>query len=169
MNDTVHFRFVDSPVGTILITCRTGAITRLEMIDDDDAFVPGPNWRPDEGRLDEAASQLREYFAGDRTSFDLELAPDGTPFQKLVWSALREIPYGETTSYAELAARLGRPTAARAVGNANGRNPIGIIVPCHRVIAANGGLGGYAAGLSRKRFLLDLEARGRAGGVAFAA
>lgn len=101
--------------------------------------------------------QLDDYFAGLRTDFDLMVAPRGTPFQLDVWRALTTIPYGETVSYGELAARVGRPTAARAVGAANGQNPISIIVPCHRVIGASGDLTGYGGGLDRKSLLLDLE------------
>jgi O-6-methylguanine DNA methyltransferase len=104
-----------------------------------------------------AAEQLAAYFAGDRTGFDVELAMSGTQFQQRVWGALREIPYGETVSYGELADRLGQPGASRAVGLANGKNPIGIIVPCHRVIGANGSLTGYGGGLDRKRWLLGFE------------
>jgi methylated-DNA-[protein]-cysteine S-methyltransferase len=101
--------------------------------------------------------QLDAYFAGERRDFDLQLAPEGTPFRQEVWSALRDIPYGETRSYGQLAAQIGRPGAARAVGLANGRNPIAIVVPCHRVIGSNRSLTGYAAGVERKRQLLELE------------
>ena len=101
--------------------------------------------------------QLEEYFAGERTTFDVPLAPEGAPFEREVWRALEEIPYGETVSYGEIARRVGQPTAARAVGTANGRNPIAVIVPCHRVIGANGSLTGYGGGLERKRLLLELE------------
>jgi methylated-DNA-[protein]-cysteine S-methyltransferase len=107
--------------------------------------------------LDAATGQLREYFARARRSFELDVAPEGTPFDQLVWAELRRIPHGATISYGELARRLDRPGAARAVGHANGRNPIAIIVPCHRVIASDGSLGGYAGGLELKRALLDLE------------
>ena len=112
-----------------------------------------------------AARQLGAYFAGELTRFDLELKPDGTPFQRMVWTALRAIPYGQTVTYGELAARLGAPGSSRAVGLANGKNPISIVVPCHRVIGADGSLTGYGGGLPRKRFLLDLErgATGRPG------
>jgi methylated-DNA-[protein]-cysteine S-methyltransferase len=102
--------------------------------------------------------QLGEYFAGERTDFDLRLAASGNAFERRVWRALEEIPYGETVSYGEVARRIGRPDGARAVGLANGRNPISIVVPCHRVIGANGSLTGYGGGIERKRFLLDLEA-----------
>jgi O-6-methylguanine DNA methyltransferase len=108
--------------------------------------------------LDAAARQLTAYFAGDLRAFDLPLAPSGTPFQQRVWRALLEIPFGRTQSYSELAALIGAPGAARAVGLANGRNPLAIIVPCHRVIGAGGGLVGYGGGLERKRWLLDFEA-----------
>ena len=106
----------------------------------------------------ECASSSTEYFAGERTSFDVPLVLDGAPFQRRVWRALQDVPYGETISYGELARRIGPPSAARAVGLANGRNPISVIVPCHRVIGADGSLTGYGGGLDRKRLLLDLEA-----------
>jgi methylated-DNA-[protein]-cysteine S-methyltransferase len=109
--------------------------------------------------LARAATQLREYFAGERRLFDLPLAPDGTGFQRLVWAALEQIPYGVTRSYGELARAIGRPAASRAVGTANSRNPISIIVPCHRVIGANGALTGYAGGMRAKQWLLDHEQR----------
>jgi methylated-DNA-[protein]-cysteine S-methyltransferase len=105
----------------------------------------------------EAATQLDEYFAGERTSFDLALDPQGTPFQRRVWFALADIPYGKTTSYAELARRVGSPKAFRAVGQANGKNPLAIILPCHRVINSDGSIGGYGGGLPMKRQLLALE------------
>ncbi len=104
--------------------------------------------------------QLAEYFAGDRSAFDLPVAPPGTPFQQLVWGELQRIGYGETITYAELAARIGRPTAIRAAGAANGANPVSIVIPCHRVIGSNGSLTGYSGGLESKRFLLDLERAG---------
>ena len=107
--------------------------------------------------LDSARRQLDAYFSGRSTAFDLPLGPQGTPFQLSVWSALQKIPYGETRSYAELAASLHKPSATRAVGAANGRNPIAIVVPCHRVIGADGSLTGFGGGLERKRFLLRLE------------
>jgi methylated-DNA-[protein]-cysteine S-methyltransferase len=110
--------------------------------------------------LEQASNQLSEYFAGERKMFDLPLAPKGTAFQLKVWLALRRIPYGETRSYGEIAAELGlAPTASRAVGLANGANPLPIVVPCHRVIGANGALTGFGGGLERKRFLLDLESQ----------
>jgi methylated-DNA-[protein]-cysteine S-methyltransferase len=117
-----------------------------------------PTWQRDDAALAEAREQLDAYFAGERRSFELELAFDGTPFQLEVWNALLEIPYGETICYGELASRVGRPNAARAVGAANGANPLSIIVPCHRVIGSDGRLTGYGGGLDAKRRLLDHEA-----------
>jgi methylated-DNA-[protein]-cysteine S-methyltransferase len=165
---------VASPVGAITLVAAAGALTTLSMgpMPDNPAGAAALPADPDVTTRDgsppadcdvavlrEAARQLRSYFAGELTTFDLPLAAAGTPFQHAVWAALREIPYGETTSYAAVAARIGRPSAARAVGLANGANPIGIVVPCHRVIGAGGALVGYAAGLDRKRFLLGLEER----------
>ncbi len=115
---------------------------------------------PDPDSFTEVIQQLKEYFAGDRTDFDLPIAFAGTDFQHTVWTALRDIPYGETVSYGELAERIGKPTASRAVGLANGKNPIGIIVPCHRVVGSKGDLTGYGGGIERKRFLLDFERDG---------
>jgi methylated-DNA-[protein]-cysteine S-methyltransferase len=110
-------------------------------------------------RLEDLKTQLREYFAGKRRSFDFPLAPKGTEFQLAVWNALLAIPYGDTTTYAELARRIGRPSAVRAVGAANGANPIPVIIPCHRVIGSNGTLTGYGGGIERKQWLLALEGR----------
>lgn len=146
-----------TPVGPLLLVARDGALAVLHF-----SAGPGPGSRDDDDPvLVAAVAQLREYFAGVRTSFDVPLAPEGTAFQQAVWAQLRLIPYGQTASYGEIAARLGSPTASRAVGAANGRNPIAIIVPCHRVIGANGTLTGFAGGMECKRALLDLEA-GRA-------
>lgn len=146
---------IDSPVGAVSITVNTeGAVVSVLFGEPD---VPTP---PSDTSA-AAAEQLSEYFAGQRTSFDLTLAPIGTAFQRTVWAALREIPYGSTESYGGLAARIGQPTASRAVGLANGRNPIAIVVPCHRVIGASGMLTGYAGGLDRKRWLLDHERQGQ--------
>lgn len=149
---------VDSPVGELTLVARDGALSGL--------YMTGQRYRPaeenfgarDDTSLREVAHQLAEYFAGTRTTFDVPLDLAGTPFQRAVWSALCEIPYGETVSYGELAAGLGRPTAARAVGAANGHNPVGIIVPCHRVVGSSGDLTGYGGGVERKRHLLAFEA-----------
>jgi methylated-DNA-[protein]-cysteine S-methyltransferase len=151
---------VDSPIGPMTLVAEHETITGIYM--DDQRHLP-PNEKfghPDTGVsvvLKEAERQLGEYFAGARTTFELPLAPDGTPFQRRVWDALREIPHGETVSYGELARRIGQPTASRAVGLANGKNPISIVVPCHRVIGASGKLVGYGGGLERKHTLLELE------------
>ena len=152
---TTYSTTVDSPVGPLLLTSDGSALTRLLF----DAR-PDPSWSTEPcAVLDRATRQLAEYFAGERTSFDLPLAPAGTPFQLTTWRALREIPYAETINYGQLALRVGNAKASRAVGLANGRNPISIVVPCHRVIGANGSLTGYGGGLDRKRLLLDLERR----------
>jgi methylated-DNA-[protein]-cysteine S-methyltransferase len=119
-------------------------------------------WDPAPDAFPDAVDQLDAYFAGELTEFDLRLRLEGTEFQRTVWAGLCEIPYGETTSYGELAARIGRPRASRAVGLANGRNPVAIVVPCHRVIGAGGSLTGYGGGLERKQALLDLERARRA-------
>jgi methylated-DNA-[protein]-cysteine S-methyltransferase len=150
---TTLYDTLDSPIGELLLAGDGDALTAVHM-----GGTPAPGWRRDRSALREASDQLQAYFAGDLREFDLALAPRGTPFQRQVWSALREIPYGSTISYAQLAAAVGRPHAARAVGAANGRNPIAVVVPCHRVIGASGALTGYGGGLARKRLLLDLEA-----------
>jgi methylated-DNA-[protein]-cysteine S-methyltransferase len=149
------FHTLDSPIGELLLTGHDDALTGLYMDSGPAGLDPGP--RRSLPVFAEAEAQLRAYFAGELVEFDLPLAPHGSPFQLAVWEALREIPYGETISYGELAHRLGRPSAARAVGAANGRNPIGIVVPCHRVIGSDGTLTGYAGGIERKRRLLELE------------
>jgi methylated-DNA-[protein]-cysteine S-methyltransferase len=143
-----------APLFSLWLAADLGCLTRI-------SFVPlaSPDLIRDDDHpvLAEAARQLHEYFAGVRTRFDLPLALQGTPFQRRVWDALLEIPYGTTCSYAELARGIGAPKAVRAAGSANGANPIPIVVPCHRVIASGGGLGGYGGGLDRKQFLLALE------------
>ena len=152
-----------SPVGPLWLTEKDGHLVAL------DRTCPSPVHCPPEAislpgqpvaspLLHEAREQLAAYFAGRLRRFDLPLAPQGTPFQLRVWRALQDIPYGRTCSYAELAAAVGSPRACRAVGLAHGRNPLMIVIPCHRVIAAGGGLGGYSGGLDIKRFLLRLEA-----------
>jgi methylated-DNA-[protein]-cysteine S-methyltransferase len=153
---TTYWTTFDSDVGELLLTSDGTALTRLLF----SPFAVDPAWSEAPcAVLDETVTQLRDYFAGARTDFDLPLAPAGTPFQITVWRALREIPYAETINYGQLALRVGNPNAARAVGLANGRNPISIVVPCHRVIGANGSLTGYGGGLDRKQTLLDLERR----------
>ncbi|OFX20136.1 MAG: cysteine methyltransferase [Anaeromyxobacter sp. RBG_16_69_14] len=158
-------RWMESPIGWLRLFVEDGALVGVFM--EEHARAPASAVATDEGDplLDEAARQLAAWFAGERISFDLPLRPRGTPFQIAVWQALREIPYAETRSYLEIAAGLGQPKAVRAVGAANGRNPLGIVVPCHRVIGANGALTGYAGGLERKRWLLGHERQvlGRSG------
>jgi methylated-DNA-[protein]-cysteine S-methyltransferase len=154
---------VDSPLGAIhLVADRDGAITHVLFHDEVRDLLGGVhprNGRSDDAPFADAARQLAEYFAGERTDFDLALAPKGTPFQLQAWTALRSIPYGETRSYAQQAGAIGRPAAVRAIGAANGRNPIGIVVPCHRVIGADGSLTGYGGGIERKQWLLGMERR----------
>jgi methylated-DNA-[protein]-cysteine S-methyltransferase len=152
----IEFRTVDSPVGPLTLAGRDGRLMHLRMVDQ--TYEPSHDgWERDEAAFTDAVEQLESYFAGERFEFDLELELVGTPFQRRVWEALLTIPYGETRSYGEIAVQIGSPGAFRAVGLANGHNPIGIIVPCHRVIGANGSLTGYGGGLDRKRVLLALE------------
>ena len=153
----IVFRTLDSPVGTVTVAGDGTTITDLRMTDQTHDPAGRVGWRHEPDAFSEASGQLREYFAGTRTAFDLPLRLEGSEFRLRVWEALLEIPYGETASYGEIAERIGRPGAARAVGMANGHNPVAIIVPCHRVIGANGSLTGYAGGLHRKQVLLDLE------------
>jgi methylated-DNA-[protein]-cysteine S-methyltransferase len=160
--DALRYTTVDSPVGELLLVGDERALHGLYMQEGRTASVVGADWNRDDEAFRDARTQLDEYFEGDRASFDLSLELEGTPFQRRVWRALREIPYGETVSYGALARRIGRPESSRAVGAANGRNPISLIVPCHRVIGSDGGLTGYGGGIERKRFLLAMEARGTA-------
>ena len=154
--ETVQFRSIDSPVGLLTLAGTGGRLMHLRM--DDQTYEPSHDgWERDDDAFPDAVEQLEAYFVGDRTDFDLELALVGTQFQRRVWAALQTIPYGETRSYGEIARQIGSPGAFRAVGLANGHNPIGIIVPCHRVIGSNGSLTGYGGGLDRKRALLELE------------
>lgn len=146
---------MDSPVGELVLAATGDGLTHVLF---GHSMSEAPTGSADGGPIvAAAAAQLREYFAGTRRDFDLPLCPTGTDFQRAVWASLRDIPYGETRCYGELAARIGRPAAVRAVGAANGRNPISIIVPCHRVIGRNGTLTGYGGGLPAKRTLLALE------------
>ena len=147
----------DSPIGPLTLLGDGERLTGLRMAAQRHAAPVATEAVRDHGPFAAAIAQLEAYFAGERRSFDLPLHLDGTPFQVRVWQALREIPYGTTTSYGALARRIGSPGAVRAVGLANGRNPISIVVPCHRVIGADGSLTGYGGGLDRKRYLLGLE------------
>ena len=141
-----------SPVGDLQLEYENGAVTALKTVKADVQSDGAPD-----ALAETVFSQLDEYFAGTRTAFDFPCAPQGTPFQQKVWAALREIPYGETRSYKQIAEAIGKPKACRAVGMANNRNPIIIVIPCHRVIGADGSLTGYGGGLEMKRALLDLE------------
>ena len=156
MSAVVQFRPVDSPVGLLTLAGRDGRLMHLRMVDQ--TYEPSRiGWELDTTAFPDAVEQLDAYFAGDLFVFDLDLHLVGTAFQRRVWEALLTIPHGQTRSYGEIAAQIGSPGASRAVGLANGHNPIGIIVPCHRVIGANGSLTGYGGGLDRKRALLALE------------
>jgi methylated-DNA-[protein]-cysteine S-methyltransferase len=152
---------VASPVGALRLVATDGVLSGLYMDDQrhrPDEATFGPR---DDGPFADVTEQLEGYFAGELVDFDLPLHLEGTDFQRRVWAGLREIPYGETWSYGQLAAHLGSPGASRAVGLANGRNPVAIVVPCHRVVGADGKLTGYGGGLERKQVLLDLERRRR--------
>lgn len=148
---------LDTPIGALLLAGTWEALTRVHFQAGPRSWRPPGEWLQQERPFRLAITQLREYFAGTRRHFELALAPRGTPFQLAVWQALRAIPYGQTISYGEIAQRLGRPEAARAVGLANGANPLPVIVPCHRVIGADGSLTGFGGGLPIKRALLHLE------------
>lgn len=163
----MNYTFVETPIGEILVAGDADAVYEIHFggartsrphSADGDVRTP-PDWTRDDAALKYASVQLRSYFAGKRRDFDFPLAPRGTEFQLAVWTALRQIPYGETTTYGEVARTIGRPDAVRAVGAANGANPIPIVVPCHRVIGSNGTLTGFGGGLPAKRWLLDHEAR----------
>jgi methylated-DNA-[protein]-cysteine S-methyltransferase len=154
----MNYTTIDSPVGELLASADAeGRITGLHFLDGHRIPTRDSNWVRDEETLAPLRRQLEEYFAGERREFELDLAPNGSPFQRSVWRELCAIPYGETASYGEIAAAVGQPGAARAVGGANNRNPIAIVIPCHRVIGANGTLTGYGGGLPRKQQLLALE------------
>ena len=156
MNHRVH-TVVDSPVGTLTLVATNGTLTGL-YLDRQRHRPPAETFgEPDPTPFTEVIRQLEEYFAGHRAEFNLPITLAGTPFQRTVWAALQEISYGETASYGQLAERIGHRGAARAVGLASGRNPIGIIVPCHRVVGATGDLTGYGGGLERKLHLLNFE------------
>jgi len=159
MNTTIRFDCIESPLGTLRIAATPEGLAGIFFIDEAEASAPGASWVRDPGAqlLRRAAAQLGEYFAGRRRVFDLPLAPVGTPFQHAVWKAIATVPAGTTISYTELARRAGHPGSFRAVGAATGRNPLAIVVPCHRIVGADGSLTGYAGGLARKRALLALE------------
>lgn len=153
---------IDSPIGELLLVGDGEALTGLHMQDGERPTRVGTGWRRTDEPFEPVIAQLREYFAGDRTEFDVRLDMRGSAFQRLVWQALLRVPHGQTASYGEIARRVGRPADARAVGWANASNPVAVIVPCHRIIGSDGSLTGYGGGLERKRLLLDLESGDRA-------
>ena len=152
---------IESPIGPLTLVARDGVLTDLSMHDQRHTSPPPDDAITDDAWFKDLTAQLDAYFVGELLSFDVEMNLVGTPFQQSVWSRLCEIPYGETISYGELARRIGKPQASRAVGLANGRNPVAIIVPCHRVIGADGSLTGYGGGLERKTWLLEHEVKHR--------
>lgn len=153
-----YFTTLDSPIGILTLSSDGDHLTGLHM----EPYEPNPVWKRDPAPFADVIDQLEEYFAGERKSFDVALAPTGTPFQLKVWSALQTIPYGRVASYGDIARRIRNPRAVRAVGRANGANHIAIIIPCHRVIGSNGTLTGFGGGIDRKVKLLAME------GLAFA-
>ena len=155
----MRYSFVPSPIGDLLLTGDGDALTSIFFPEGRTTATSDASWRRADGAFAEARAHLQAYFGGELTEFTLTLAPHGTPFQQRVWDALLKIRYGQTTTYGKLAAALGDPRATRAVGLANGRNPIPIVIPCHRVIGADGSLTGYGGGMPRKQWLLALEGR----------
>jgi methylated-DNA-[protein]-cysteine S-methyltransferase len=156
----MFYTWMESPVGKLLLAADDAGLRFVLFAEGREPAAPGSQWREDSTPLlRETIRQLRAFFAGDLREFQLPLAPQGPSFHQRVWRELCKIPYGETTSYGELARRIGAPQACRAVGRANGANPIAIVIPCHRVIGSNGKLTGYGGGLPRKEFLLALESR----------
>ena len=153
----MFYRYHPSPIGRLLLAGDATGLQQLLMEIDNKPWQIGEHWQTAAGELDEVCRQLDDYFAGRRRRFELRLAPQGTVFQQAVWQALQRIPFGQTSSYSALAAQIARPKAVRAVGAANGANPIAVIIPCHRVIGRDGSLTGYAGGLARKALLLQLE------------
>lgn len=149
--------FLKTPIGMLLLAGDGHALSCVGFPEGSRAMQPKPQWPRDDAAFQLARTELTAYFAGALTQFTVPLAPSGTPFQLAVWAALRDIPYGATASYGELANRIGRPSASRAVGAANGANPLPIIIPCHRVIGSSGALTGFGGGLDTKRWLLHHE------------
>lgn len=152
-----RYTTIDSPVGPLLLARDESGLRALQFARGRRPAEPDPSWTRADADFDDIAGELTEYFEGQRREFSVPLSPRGTAFQRQVWAELCRIPYGRTISYLALAKRIGNPRAVRAVGLANGANPLAIVVPCHRVIGANGTLTGYGGGLPTKRFLLDLE------------
>jgi len=156
---TMRYAQIESPLGPLLLAADDAGLRQILFVKGRQSAQPESSWEGDRSLLKETIRQLHAYFAGELENFDLQLAPEGTPFQLGVWRSLCDIPYGETISYGELAGRIGNPKASRAVGLANGSNPIPIVIPCHRVIGSNGKLTGYGGGLPIKEKLLALERR----------
>lgn len=158
--ETRYYTIIESPLGEILAAANARGLVRISFLEGKHPVAPEANWKrhDDDAILREATEQFRAYLCGDLTEFHLPLAAEGTAFQKRVWAELEKIPYGETATYGAIAEALDRPTASRAVGAANGRNPLPVIVPCHRVIGSDGSLTGYAGGVAIKERLLALEA-----------
>jgi methylated-DNA-[protein]-cysteine S-methyltransferase len=159
MSNATFFTTMPSAVGRLTLVGAGDDLIGLHFDDDPSAARARGEGARDDCRLRSATTQLQQYFAGKRALFDLPLAPRGTEFQQAVWAALLQIPFGRTASYGDIARAIGKPAASRAIGGANHRNPIAIIIPCHRVIGADGSLTGYGGGLPHKRLLLDLESR----------
>jgi len=157
--NTVFYTTWESPVGTLLLAGDAEALRLVSFEGSKHSAPPRQEWKESKMQFAEVIRQLQAYFRGELKEFDVPLAMEGTEFQLRVWNALREIPYGETITYAQLAERIGNPKAVRAVGLANGSNPIPIIVPCHRVIGTDGSLTGFGGGLSTKKILLELESK----------
>jgi methylated-DNA-[protein]-cysteine S-methyltransferase len=157
--EKIYFTYMESPVGRLLLAGSRAGLKWIGFSEGRAAIKPEPDWLPSDQYLTEAVRQLDAYFRGELRSFDLPLALEGTTFQKTVWQELLKIPYGAAVSYREIARRIGKPKAVRAVGAANGRNPLPIVVPCHRVIGSDGSMTGYGGGLQIKEFLLELECR----------
>jgi methylated-DNA-[protein]-cysteine S-methyltransferase len=155
----LSYTYLESPIGKLFIAGDSTGVQQILFSTDGRPAAPDSEWEENASVLADAIRQLKAYFAGDLEDFNLSLSPQGTPFQQRVWGELRKIPYGVTISYGELARRIGNPKASRAVGLANGSNPISIVIPCHRVIGSNGKLTGYGGGLPVKEKLLALERR----------
>lgn len=153
----LRYTMMESPIGRLMLVGSEAGLRAIHFTREGVPPTPEASWQHDPALFVDAVRQLTEYFAGERQAFTLALDSQGTPFQQEVWAALEAIPYGQTTSYGVLAGQLGRPSAARAVGAANGQNPLPIVIPCHRVVGSNGALTGYAGGLAIKRALLELE------------
>lgn len=159
METRLRYGYLETPIGALLLAADGDGLARISFPTGDRTVRPGTGWVEDAAPLRAAMAQLRSYFAGELTAFDLALSPGGTAFQRMVWLALPEVGFGQTASYSQIAARIGRPKASRAVGAANGANPLPIVLPCHRIVGADGSLTGFGGGLPVKRFLLAHEGR----------